>query len=529
MAFRSWVKLLAATALAAAVIGAGQLGIAYGLGVVRLDRILDVTARDQWTAQLAWVAWITMTAAAIGATIATGLRPRWLPRPVGGGGALGVGIAAGLGSLAVLPLTMQPARAAQVAGVQPVFVIGLAAGLGAAAGIFAGWAAAAKPAARWNVAALSSLMWIVALVSVVPSLLPGHTPIAIRLGVLSGSLIPAAVAGHTAFLTMPTLALLAGLAVGWAARGNRLPTLAVGLAGLAGPALLTVAYLIAGPEGAATGFRADPYWSAMTACGAGVLGSVLVAIVRGAPATTASSAPAAAPVSQPPSVREEEDPPPALPHRDAPAQSAIAQASAAAAVHPADTGVIATAAGTPNNPFSGGTGSPFRSGAPFPPAPVAAPYPTHPAPTPYPSHPAPTPNQAPPQAPAPENPPRFSGQQPTPASGGRGWRSRGKATPPPPPPAPGADSFNGFTAGPPSGRSGSVTAEQPRVPAPRGSASHGSTSHGPASHGPASHGPASHGPVVEPTSISGPHGSGPGRKPRQETDYVDWVSGLGGQ
>lgn len=462
--------MLATTATAAVVIGAGQLGIAYGLGIVRLDRVLDVTARNSWTAQLAWVAWITTTAAVLGAIVGTGMRPRWRPRPVGPGGALAMGIAAGLGSLAVLPLTMQPARAAQVAGVQPVFVIGAAVGLGAAAGIFAAWAAAAKPAARWSAATLSVLMWVVALVSIVPSLLPGRTPIAIRLGVLNGSLIPPAVAGHTAFLTMPTLALLAGLVVGWVARGRRLPTLAVGLAGLAGPALLTMAYLIAGPEAGTTGFRSDPYWAAMTACGAGVLGSVLAAVVRGVPATSSSPAtepgePAAAP----------------LPKRDVPVESAIAQAAAAAAQRPAeqlrpsDTGVLPAVPGTPNNPFSAGTGSPFRSGAPF----AAEPVPAQARPQ------APAPVQAPPQAPAPGNPPRFSGQQPTPAAGGRGgWRSRRTTAPAPTPPPP-AERFDGFNAGP-------VTASQ--------------------------------GPVVEPTSISGP-----GRRPGSETDYVDWVSGLGGQ
>ncbi|GIF06183.1 hypothetical protein Asi03nite_37210 [Actinoplanes siamensis] len=485
------MKLLATTATAAAVVGAGQLGMAYGLGIVRLDRVLDVTARDQWTAQLAWVAWITMSAAAIGAIVATALGARWRTRPVGAGGALSIGIAAGLGSLAVLPLTMQPARSAQVAGVQPVFVIGVAAGLGAAAGVFAAWAVAAKPAARWNAAALSVLMWIVALVSIVPSLLPGHTPIGIRLGVLSGSLVPPAVAAHTALLTMPVLSLLAGLATGWVARGRRLPVLAAGLAGLTGPALLTAAYLVAGPEAGAAGFQHDPYWSAMTACGAGVLGSVLAAVPGQVPSEKARpepesgpesgpAAPPAAPPAVPPAVPPAAPPAvpaPPLPKRDVPVRSAIAQAAAAAAqrpedqLRPSDTGVI-PAAGTPNNPFAGGTGSPFRSGVPFPPQP--------------------TPTQAPPKAPAPENPPRFSGQRPKAAPGWGGRRSPAPAAPPQQ--APGGDSFNGFNAV----HTGSVTAEQSRVTAPRG-------------------------PVVEPTSISGPH------RPAQETDYVDWVSGLGGQ
>ncbi|MEV6343400.1 hypothetical protein [Actinoplanes sp. NPDC051851] len=482
MAIRSWVKLVATTATAAAVVGAGQLGIAYGLGMVRLDRALDITARDQWTAQLAWVAWMTMTAAAIGAIVATGMRSRWLPRPVSAAGSIGLGVTAGLGSLAVLPLTMQPARSAVVAGVQPVFVIGAAAGIGAAVGIFAAAAAAAKPVFRWNLAVMSVLTWIVALVTIGPSLLPGHTATAVRVGVLEGSLIPAAVAEHTPFLTMPVLALLAGLIVGWIGRGKGTSTLAVAFAGLPGAALLTMAYLIAGPAQDAAGFQLDPYWSAMTAAGAGVLGSVIAAIVRSAPATPGAKPGHDSPASTPEGPAGDSPASTPLPRRDAPVQSAIAQAAAAAAqrpedqLRPSDTGVL-PAPGTPNNPFSGGSGSPFRSGTPYPTQPEAA-------------H---TPPPVAPHTPPPAAEPRFSGQQP-PAAPRRG---RGDTT-----------AFNGFTTGQPTGRAGAMTAEQPRVTA-------------------------AHGPVVEPTSISGPFPQTAaadgmrGRGQSTETDYVDWVNGLG--
>ncbi|MEU4693264.1 hypothetical protein [Actinoplanes sp. NPDC023714] len=547
MAIRSWVKLLATTTGAAAVVGAGQLGLAYGLGVVHLDRDLDVTASDQWTSQLAWVAWFAMTAAAVGAIVGTGFRPRWLPQPIGTGGALGLGLAAGLGSLAVLPLTMQPARAAQVAGVNPVFVIGVCAVLGAAVGIFAAWAAAAKAVARWSLATLTVLAWIVALVSIAPSLLPGRTPGEVRLGVLGGSLIPGAVADHTDFVTMPVLALLSGVILGWLARGRRMSTATVALAGLAGPALLTLAYLIAGP-GETTGFALNPYWGAMVASGAGVLGSVLAVIVRGAPeregaaaassSDTAATTPAATPAA---------DAPP-LPRRDAPApaqQSAIAAAAAAAAqrpeaqLRPSDTGVIPAAdrphpvadrphpladrphphadrshppadrphpladlanqapANAPNSPFTSGTGTPFGQG-PSQAGPSQA-GPAHAA-----THQAAAPQAAPaqgrfspsrPQEPA----PRFSGQQEAAPSQRRGWR--GRRSGPENPPASPAGSFDGFATGNPGPRTGIDTAEHPRItPRP---------------------------PVVEPTSISGPPPQR-GRGGRQESEYVDWVNGLGG-
>ena len=350
MAFRSWLKLLAATTTAAAAVGAGQLGIAYGLGMVRLDQTLEITQRDQWTAQLAWVAWIAMTAAAMGAVVATGLRPRWSPRPVGAGGALAMGLAAGIGALAVLPLTMQPARAAQVTGVQPVLVIGICAGLGAAAGIFAAHAAAARAVARWNLATATIAIWTIALVSVAPSLTPGKTPDAVRLGVLDGDLIPAAVAEHTPFVTMPAVALVIGLIVGWIARGRSMPVLTVAFSGLAGPALLTVAYLIAGP-GSAPGFHLDPYWAAMTASGAGVLGSVLAAIVRG------TSDPGGKPGAPAPEALGDDSRPAAHTPAGIPASAGTGAPAAGNPASPGDDSSEGTAT-SPGSPASSGAAAP---------------------------------------------------------------------------------------------------------------------------------------------------------------------------
>ncbi|MEU4158799.1 hypothetical protein [Actinoplanes sp. NPDC026670] len=556
MAFRSWLKLLAATTTAAAVVGAGQLGIAYGLGMVRLDQTLELTQRDQWTAQLAWVAWITMTAAAIGAVVATGLRPRWSPRPVSGGGALAMGLAAGLGALAVLPLTMQPARAAQVAGVQPVLVIGICAGLGAATGIFAGYATAARAVARWSVATLTVAVWFVALISVAPSLLPGRTQDAARLGVLEGDLIPGAVVERTQFATMPVIALLAGLIVGWVARGRKMPTLTVALSGLAGPALLTVAYLIAGPA-AGGGFHLDPYWGAMTAAGAGVLGSVLAAIIRSSPEPARTPEPETPVADKPADAKPEPAPATAsgratLPRRDAPVQSAIAQAAAAAArrpeneLRPSDTGVLPVAVAERPHPLqdlsasatSGFTAQPQPAAAGFAapqaaagfavPQPAAAGFAAqsqsaaagHPPAT-LPPGVAPA-AVYPPGSYGPTAEPRFSGQQqqaPAKAGGGlrRGWRTR-KSAPEPQPATPSpaltgdTGSFNGFTTSQPVPRTGIDTAEHPRV-----------TQRAPLTPEPT---PIS-APLPQPTPIAPPP-TAPSPQVRKEDEYVNWVNGLGG-
>ena len=325
MAFRTKAKMLGAALGVAALAGASQLGLAYGLGIVVLTRALDITLRDHWTAQLAWVAWFAMTAAVAGAMAA---RHR-LPRGSGAGTRLVTAVAAAAGSAVVVPLTMQPARDTHVDGVQPVFVIGVCAALGATAGIFAAYAALSRQVARWSFASVSIAVWVIALVSVAPSMAPGKNLSAVRLGVLEPDFLSADVTKRTALFTMPVLALVAGIAVGWSARRRGLSTLTIALAGLAGPALLTVAYLIAGPGSADDQYQAVPYWAAMTAAGAGVLGSVLTAILRRLPAT-ASPTPER----------------PALPQREARPSSGIAEAAAAAAqrpddqLRPSDTGVF---------------------------------------------------------------------------------------------------------------------------------------------------------------------------------------------
>jgi hypothetical protein len=280
MAFRTWVRLLGATLGVAALAGACQLGVAYGLGILRLTRVLDVTTRDQWTAQLTWVAWFAMMAAVIGGFAGSWFLPRWSPTRPGTGTAVAIAVAAGIGAAVVVPLTMQPARTAQIAGVHPVFVIGLCAGLGALTGTVAAVAALLQPVARASLAALGCAVWLIAIVSVAPSLSPDDPLPAVRLGVFDAGFLSPAVTQRTALFTMPALALIAGALLGWAARRLRKPMLTIALAGLPGAALLTASYLIAGPGSGADRYQVVPYWAAMTATGAGVLGSVLAAVVR---------------------------------------------------------------------------------------------------------------------------------------------------------------------------------------------------------------------------------------------------------
>ena len=341
MAFRTWAKLLGATLGVGALAGASQLGLAYGLGILRLTRVVSITTRDQWTAQLAWVAWYAMTAAVIGALVGQALLGTLR---AGAGTRIALALAAGAGGAVVVPLTMQPARTAQIAGVHPVFVIGVCAGLGAIAGVFAAYTAVTSTVARWGLIALGAAVWVIAIASVAPSLAPGDPLPAARLGVFDAGYLTPSVTQRTALFTMPALALICGAILGWAARRREMPTLTIALAGLPGPALLTVAYLIAGPGSGQDRYQVVPYWAAMTAAGAGVLGSVLAAVLRRSPATEPPVV-TEKPVIEPPADEPTPDRPP-LPRRDVQTESAIAQAAATAAqrpedqLRPSDTGVI---------------------------------------------------------------------------------------------------------------------------------------------------------------------------------------------
>ena len=320
MGLRTSTKLLGATLGVAALVGASQLGLAYGLGILRLTRVLDVTARDEWTAQLGWVAWIAMIAAVAGAMAGR----VHLPAGSGAGTRIAVALAAGLGAAVVVPLTMQPARTGQVAGVQPVFVIGVCAALGAVAGVFAAYAAVAREVARWSFATVGIAIWVIAVASAAPSLKPGDQLPAVRLGVVDADFLPAAVTDRTALFTMPALALISGVVLGLRARRREFGTLPIALSGLAGPALLTAAYLVAGPGSGDGHFQSVPYWAAMTAAGAGVLGSVLAAVLRRGPAQ---------PVE--PSASSGNWEKPSLPRRRSGSDSAIAKAAAAPEAEPA--------------------------------------------------------------------------------------------------------------------------------------------------------------------------------------------------
>ncbi|MEU7675094.1 hypothetical protein AB0C42_09830 [Micromonospora taraxaci] len=279
MAFRTWGRLLL-TALGVSVLaGAGQLGVAYGFGIVRLTGAFTGTTVNQWPTQLVWVGWFAANAAVVGAVLTGRLARRDAPPP-STGRQLAIGGAAALGATVIAPLCMQPARAAELISVDPVWAVGICAVLGAVIGAGAAIAVLLRPELGWNIAAVAGAVWLLALISVLPSLgTTGPLP-TVRLGVLEPSWLDDAAAQRLALLLLPIVALLAGGATAGLARWRGQAPLVSGATGVAGPVLVAFAYLTAGPGDAVDRYQATPYYASLIAILAGALGAAAAALLR---------------------------------------------------------------------------------------------------------------------------------------------------------------------------------------------------------------------------------------------------------
>ncbi|SNS86597.1 DMSO reductase anchor subunit [Asanoa hainanensis] len=278
MAYRTWGRVLLAALGVGLLAGAGQLGFAYGLGVVRFARDFEQSP-GQWTAHLAWVAWFAMLAAVAGALAGAWLAARDDLRPTLGS-RVAVAVAGGVGAMAVAPLAMLPSRVATIPSGNAVTIAGLSAVLGALVGVFAAVAVLSQRVVGLNLGAVTVVVWLVALLSVAPSLGPDDPLPAVRLGVLDASWLGGSLAQRLAVIVMPAIALAAGAGIGLLARWRGLPVIPVAVSGVVGPALLALAYLIAGPGDDPDRYQAAPYWGALIAVAAGGLGSVLAAVAR---------------------------------------------------------------------------------------------------------------------------------------------------------------------------------------------------------------------------------------------------------
>jgi hypothetical protein len=278
MVSRTWRNLLIAALGMGVLAATGQLGIAFSFGIVQLTGVSTGATVNQWPAQLAWVGWFAAHAAVAGTVVTARLARRYGVLETGR--LVAIAAAAALGATVIAPLCVRPAQAADRLSVDPIWALGICAIVGALVGAGAAIAVLLKPPLGWNMAAVSGAVWLLALIPVVPALATAGPLPAVRIGVLEQAGLDANAAHRQALLILPAVALLVGAATGGLARWRRHPRLVNGATGATGPLLIAFAYLTAGPGGATDRYQITPYYGALLAVAAGVLGSAAAALFR---------------------------------------------------------------------------------------------------------------------------------------------------------------------------------------------------------------------------------------------------------
>jgi hypothetical protein len=278
MAHRTLSRLLLTAFGVSLLAAAGQLGVAFGFGILRLTGAFTGTTVNQWPAQLVWAGWFAANAAVVGAVLTERLAERH-GGLTGTHRQLAVACSAALGAVVVAPLCMRPARAVELVSVDPVWAVAICAVLGAVVGAGAALAALLRPTFAWNMAGIAGAVWLLALLSVAPSLAATGPLTPVRLGVLEPSWLSADAAQRLALLLLPLIGLLAGAATGALARWRGHPPLISGPSGVAGPILVAFAYLAAGPGDASDRYQLAPYYGALITVAVGALGSAAAALL----------------------------------------------------------------------------------------------------------------------------------------------------------------------------------------------------------------------------------------------------------
>lgn len=273
------MKALVTALTVAAFVGAGQLGVAYALGILRWNQAFTGPAEHLWEAHLAWAGYITALSVAAG-----GLGGRRAIRRHdlrdGFGAWIPIALAALIGAALTVPLVAVPAGAAEVpVPVDPALNAGLAAGLGTAVGFFAALALLSARPVAGGMIATAVWVWLLAVVSAGGWLAEKSTPNGQRLGVLDLPVLTDRVTQDLVLPVMAGVAVLTGAAIAAYARWLGEHPIAVAMSGLAGPALVASAYLVAGPAGPALD-RREPWLAALVAVGAGFAASLLVTLPR---------------------------------------------------------------------------------------------------------------------------------------------------------------------------------------------------------------------------------------------------------
>lgn len=274
------IALVAAAAGIAAGIGAAQLGLGYGLGVV-VWPVTSTTDDGVWLGSLCWATWIAAGATVFGAVAAA--RLDGAPRPVGPW-RLALVAAAAIGAVVTVALVALPARdAVRVDTYSPLTIAAGYAIVGILLGMaFAYWAVVSRPVAA-NLLATAVWLWALPVAAVAVDLIAGRpSPTYLTSWQFAD---PGGSAWYGTFAWPDTaLTLLAAMLIGAGAAwpAVRVGRLDIGTAasGAVGPLLVAAVFFVQAPQlGDAPGPIGSAYLTAPYAVLAGLAGSAAAVAV----------------------------------------------------------------------------------------------------------------------------------------------------------------------------------------------------------------------------------------------------------
>jgi hypothetical protein len=274
-----WARIFAIAFSTAALVGAAQLGVAYGFSAIRLDRSFVESGND-WNLHVTWIAWFAVVAVVAGASHAASVVK--LTQRFGPVARLTAAGSAGLGAIVALaPLTVYPAVTAKLDNLDPAITVGVNVAGAAAAGIVLAALVAGNPPLTSGVLVVALAVWglgIASAVSTAPA--QGRLYLSpVRLGVLD---IHALQAVQRAQFSMPALAILVSVLVALGGRARYRSRVLIAVCGATGPLTVALAYLISGPGiSHEVTNQADAYLGAMIAVVVGLIPSMIIALLPG--------------------------------------------------------------------------------------------------------------------------------------------------------------------------------------------------------------------------------------------------------
>lgn len=283
MSPRSAAKTVGAGFAVAALAALAQLGLAYGFGLLSWAEdapgATDAVLAFRWNANLAWVAWFSAASCVIGG-LASGAIGSRAAADLGAATRAAAVFASAVGAFIVGPLVSLSAEQGAVFDAFPTDPL-IAAGLGAAVGFALALIGLSSRSVAVNVGASVALVWVLAILSVFVEVGDRVTPVH-ELAVWGSWAGPDTILGRRGFaIAVPFVigsALIGAIVAALARRGTITSSgyRIAAASGIAGPLIVTVAHLVAGPSRVDNAESMSVILVGPYAAIAGLLGSLIV-------------------------------------------------------------------------------------------------------------------------------------------------------------------------------------------------------------------------------------------------------------